>query len=416
MTYREAVDWLYGQQMHGIRLGLENMQQLATALNLPLDSAVPGAPLYFHVAGTNGKGSVCALLDSILRAGGVRTGLYTSPHLVTFRERIRLDGAMISAEAVAEGLTVIRDVIETWNPRPTFFEITTALALRWFAAQGAEAVVLETGLGGRLDATNVTRPAVSVLTPIGYDHQAYLGNTLGEIAGEKAGILKPGIPVVSSPQPIEAATVIATLAAKRESPLDVPQDPWTQSPIGLVGAHQGWNAAVACLALEVAGAQYPRLRLSPEIVARGLAEVQWPGRFQEIDGRFVLDGAHNPAAARQLAATWREQFGDTPTTLILGVMRDKDHRGVAEALAPLASRVFTVQVNNARTCTAEELAAEVRALDPAKPCTACGSLQEALAQLSPAETRILIAGSLFLVGEALVALGEVPGEGETSNQ
>lgn len=416
MTYREAVDWLYSQQLHGIRLGLETMQRLASALDLPLDSAVPGAPLYLHVAGTNGKGSVCALLDSMLRAGGVRTGLYTSPHLVTFRERIRLDGAMISEEAVAEGLTTIRDLIEAWEPRPTFFEITTALALRWFADQGAEAVVLETGLGGRLDATNVTRPAVSVLTPIGYDHQAYLGNTLGEIAGEKAGILKPGIPVVSAPQPIEAATVIATIAAKRESPLDVPQDPWTQSPIGLVGAHQGWNAAVACLALEVAAAQYPRLRISAEAVTRGLAEVQWPGRFQEIAGRFVLDGAHNPAAARQLAATWREQFGDAPSTLILGVMRDKDHRGVAEALVPLATRVLTVQVNNARTCLAEELAAEIRTLDPTKTCVACANIQEALQQLDPAEGRVLIAGSLFLVGEALVALGVMPGKGESSNQ
>ncbi|MGZ5003432.1 MAG: bifunctional folylpolyglutamate synthase/dihydrofolate synthase, partial [Chthoniobacterales bacterium] len=188
MSYREALAWLFGTQLFGIKLGLENIQRLLRTLNLP------GEQRIIHVAGTNGKGSVCAMIDSILRAQGYRSGLFTSPHLVTFRERIRVKGEMISEDEVAHGLTSIRQLVADWDPHPTFFEIATALGLQHFKNKHCEIVVLETGMGGRLDATNAVTPVVSVITPIDYDHQKWLGNSLGEIAAEKAGIIKPHVP------------------------------------------------------------------------------------------------------------------------------------------------------------------------------------------------------------------------------
>ncbi len=415
MTYREAVGWLYGQQLHGIRLGLETMQRLCAELLVPLESGANGAPVFLHVAGTNGKGSVCAMLDAMLCAGGVRTGLYTSPHLVTFRERIRLDGEMISEADVASGLAAIRAIIESWDPRPTFFEIVTALALRWFADHRAQVVVLETGLGGRLDATNVVKPAVSVLTPIGFDHQHYLGDTLAAIAGEKAGIVKSHVPVVSSPQSPEAGQLIEEAAQACGSELTFVRDPYMDSPVGLRGEHQGWNAALAVMALDIGAGDWPLLKIVAEAKAVGLREVVWPGRFQRVTDRIVLDGAHNAAAACQLAATWRAEFGSEPTTLVLGVMRDKDVHAVCTELVPLASRVLAVRVDNARSCTPEEIAAAVRIIDPVVPVLPCGSVREALAWVGESG-RVLIAGSLFLVGEALIALGLARSENERSDQ
>ena len=203
MTFQESLSWLYGTQQVGIKLGLDNIRRLLGALGVEVERS-----RFLHVAGTNGKGSVCAMLDAICREAGFRTGLYTSPHLVTFHERIRLNGVMIPGEAVVAGLSRIRGLIAGWEMHPTFFEITTALALDYFQRENAELIVLETGLGGRMDATNVVRPAVSVITAIGLDHQAYLGSTLAEIAGEKAGIIKPGLPVVSAPQDREAEAVL----------------------------------------------------------------------------------------------------------------------------------------------------------------------------------------------------------------
>src|SRR5205085_72401 len=185
---KEALAWLYSLQRFGIKLGLENIRRLITEMHVDL-----GGARVIHVAGTNGKGSVCAMIDSLCRAQGYRTGLFISPHLVTFRERIRVNGEMISEDAVADGLTIIRDLIADWDPHPTFFEITTALALKHFSEARIDVVVLETGLGGRLDATNAVQSDVSVITPIGLDHEEWLGNTLAQIAGEKAGIIKPGV-------------------------------------------------------------------------------------------------------------------------------------------------------------------------------------------------------------------------------
>lgn len=394
MNYDEAVAWLYASQLHGIKLGLENVQRLASALHI--DVSGPGAPKFLHVAGTNGKGSVCAILDACCRAAGLRTGLFTSPHLITFRERIRLNGEMISEAEVAAGLTKIREVAVGWDHEPTFFEITTALALAWFQKQGAEVVALETGMGGRLDATNIVAPSVSVLTPIDLDHQQYLGETLTDIAREKAGIIKPGVPVVSAPQVEEVRAVFDAIAKERGTQVHYIDTPLEGLELALSGSHQPWNAALAVKALALAGLAVPE-----EAIARGLREVSWPGRFQLVQSRFIIDGAHNPSAARRLAQTWREVYGDKRASLILGILRDKDMRGIFEALLPIAGRILTVPVANPRSATPQELARVIGQVAPRQECIAVRDLPAAIRIAQSMERRTLITGSLFLAGEAL---------------
>jgi dihydrofolate synthase/folylpolyglutamate synthase len=394
MNYSAAVDWLYATQMHGIHLGLENIRRLVEALGIILSGAA--GPRFFHVAGTNGKGSTCALLDACCRAAGLRTGLFTSPHLVTFRERIRLDGVMISEQEVAEGLTAIRALAEKLDLTPTFFEITTALALAWFQKRGAEVVVLETGMGGRLDATNLVTPVVAVLTPIDFDHQQWLGQTLAAIAAEKAGIIKPGVPVVSAPQTEEVRQVFAKVAQERGAPLHFIDQPLIDTPLALTGSHQQWNAALAWRALELSG-----LKIPAAVVAEGLRTVEWPGRFQRITERFILDGAHNPSAARRLAETWREAFGEKRATLILGILQDKDILGVCEALLPIAGRILAVPVQSPRTATTQEICRAIGQVAPRQECIAVRDLPAAIRIASSMERRTLITGSLFLVGEAI---------------
>jgi dihydrofolate synthase/folylpolyglutamate synthase len=394
VNYNEAMAWLYASQLHGIKLGLENIQRLAEALNFNVSG--PRAPKFLHVAGTNGKGSVCAMLDACCRAAGLRTGLFTSPHLITFRERIRLDGGMISEADVAEGLTKIRELTVEWDHAPTFFEITTALALAWFQQRGAEVVVLETGMGGRLDATNIVSPAVCALTPIDFDHQQYLGESLTEIAREKAGIMKPGIPAVSAPQAEEVRAVFDAVANERGVQVQYIDAPLKGVELALVGSHQPWNAALAAKTLSLAG-----LPVSEEAIARGLREVSWPGRFQQVHPRFIVDGAHNPAAAHRLAQTWREVYGDKRASLILGILRDKDMRGIFEALLPIAGRILTVPVANPRSATPQEIAKVIGQVAPRQECIAVRDLPAAVRIAQSMERRTLITGSLFLAGEAL---------------
>ena len=403
MTYSEALAWLYSSQHHGIKLGLENIQRLLTEIGFEGKNQ-----RIIHVAGTNGKGSVCAMLDSICRAQGYCTGLYTSPHLMEFRERIRINGVMISEESTAIGLTKIREIVDGWEVAPTFFEIATALALAYFEKgfpkspehRPAEILILETGLGGRLDATNAITPAVAVLTPIDYDHQAYLGDTLSAIAGEKAGIIKQGVPLVSAPQPEEAAEVFKKTAQIKGAPLEFVTRPLEGFEIGLVGAHQLQNAALAVRALELAG-----IVVSKEAVRAGLRDVQWPGRFQRIqrpesNAEIILDGAHNRAATGQLGKTWKAVFGEQKATVILGVLRDKDVSAICHALAPIASRFIATSVRSERSCTAEEVLEVLRSANPGIPMQSATDFPDALAKAS-GSPRILLTGSLFLVGEAL---------------
>ncbi len=401
MNFAEAVEWLYGTQVHGIRPGLDTTWRLVGALGVD-----PARMKFIHVAGTNGKGSVCAMLDAICRVAGLKTGLFTSPHLVTFRERIRVDGEMIGEAEVAARLTAIHKLSAGWNPAPTFFEITTALALAHFQNAGAQIVVLETGMGGRLDSTNIVTPLVSVLTPIEFDHERWLGATLAEIAAEKAGIIKAFIPVVSAPQPEEVAAVIKHTASERRSLLHEVREPMENVPIGLAGRYQRWNAALAVHALD-----HARLDIPLDAITRGLAEVTWPGRFQKIGDRMILDGAHNPAAARCLVETWREVFGDEKATLVLGILQDKNLRGICETLMPIAARIIAVTVQNPRSASAEKLCETARSIDSNFPCLPAASLCGALASANTYSEPILVAGSLFLVGAMLAFLhDEKPGE------
>jgi dihydrofolate synthase/folylpolyglutamate synthase len=251
VTPDEALDWLHTSESKGIKLGLENTNRLLAACGHPEKKT-----RFLHIAGTNGKGSTCAMLDSILRRAGFRTGLYTSPHLVDFRERIRVDGEMITREDLAEGLTRLRNVVRGWDHAPTFFEISTVLALDHFARSGCEIVVLETGMGGRLDSTNTVTPLVSTITPIDMDHMQWLGDTLEKIAAEKAGIIKPGIPAVSAPQQPAAAEVLRKTAAGCGAEIRFVSEP-CPLPIALAGSHQKWNAALAVETLRASGLEIP---------------------------------------------------------------------------------------------------------------------------------------------------------------
>jgi dihydrofolate synthase/folylpolyglutamate synthase len=395
--YREALSWLYGTQRFGIKLGLENVQRLLGELKIPgKDQRI------IHVAGTNGKGSVCAMLDSICRAQGYRTGLFTSPHLISYRERILVNGEMIEEREIAQGLATIRTAIKDWDPHPTFFEITTALALDHFKKSDCELIVLETGLGGRLDATNAVTPIVSVLAPIGYDHQAWLGNTLEEIAGEKAGIIKPRIPVISASQEPAAAKIIRARAAECEAPLQFVTSPYLTTHVSLTGAHQKENASLAIATLRRGG-----IAIDEEAIVRGLASVHWPARFQRWDERIIIDGAHNPSGAQVLAETWREQFGNDRATIILAMLRDKDVAGIWRALAPIAERVILPQARTERALAPEDLLQTISTASPARTSIA-PSIAAALGSARILPERILITGSLHFAGEALATLSGDP--------
>lgn len=394
MNYREALAWLYGTQRFGIKLGLENIERLLRALNVPAPEQ-----RFVHVAGTNGKGSVCAMIDAICRAQGYHTGLFTSPHLVTYRERIRVDGHMITEEKVAEGLAQIRSLTRDWEPHPTFFEITTALALIHFKECCCDVIALETGLGGRLDATNSVQPVVSVITPIGYDHQSWLGHTLEEIAGEKAGIIKAGIPVVSAAQEPAAEKVLRGRAAECGTPLQIVSESYETTPLSLTGAHQKQNAALAIAALRAGG-----IDVSEEAIARGLASVDWPARFQRWDERTIIDGAHNPAGAKILAQTWREIFGHQGATLILAVLSDKDVAGICQALAPITASAILPTIRTERALPPAELATVLSSITPSPHYSITPSLRDALDQARQRSNPILLTGSLHFAGEALATL------------
>lgn len=385
----EALAWLEASQRFGIKLGLENARRLLHELGRPETGLK-----FFHVAGTNGKGSVCAMLDAVLRQAGFRTGLYTSPHLVDFSERIRVQGEPIGEDALREGLARLRQISSAWDHAPTFFELATALAAWHFAREGCEWVVWETGMGGRLDATNVVMPEAAILTPVGFDHEKWLGSTLAQIAFEKAGIMKPGRPAVSAPQAPEAAEVFRARAAEVGARLDFVEDIW-QGPLGLPGAHQRANAALAARALEAVGLDLPW-----ETLAAGLAGTRWPGRFQITEQGWVLDGAHNPHAAEALAAAWRERFGGGCAVLLFSCLADKDVRAMARVLEPLAVECHLAPLATPRAAALETLRAAWRI-----PTLVHPDVREAVAALRTRPQRVLVTGSLYLVGEVLETLG-----------
>ena len=401
-AYSAAIDWLFGTQQRGVKLGLDNVRQLLAALRDPQNDL-----RFIHVAGTNGKGSVCAMIDSICRAAGFRTGLFTSPHLVRFNERIQINGRPIDDADVVRGIQHIRARIDEQR-HPTFFEITTALAFDYFGSHGVDLVVLETGLGGRLDATNVVHPLVTVLTAIDMDHQKWLGDTLFEIATEKAGIIKPGVPVISGPQFAEVRSVLEQIAAAHSAPLSYAEIPIEGLFVGLAGSHQRLNAAIAVNAIRKAG-----IRARPKALEEGLANVYWPGRFQRINERIVLDGAHNPAAAKCVIETWRECDGPPKATIIFGGLIDKDLQGMISTLSELAARFLIVPIRSQRAASPAEIEPLV---PPHLSAIQCASVEEALALAHRFDDQILVTGSLFLVGETLAILGSAQAALQTSNQ
>lgn len=401
MNYSQALGWLYATQLHGIKLGLENVRAL-------LEHFPVNCPRIIHVAGTNGKGSVCAMIDSIARAHGLRTGLYTSPHLVSFRERIRVNGQMIPEMEVSTRLSILQNLISQLKFQPTFFEITTVLGLCFFADCQLDLMILETGMGGRLDATNAVRASVSVLTPISMDHQQWLGPTLEEIAGEKAGILKEGIPAISAPQLPQVRSVLTAAAKSQHTSIGFVGNTITGHEIALPGNHQRANAALAVAALETAGCPP-----SKQAIEEGLRTVSWPGRFQRIEESLVLDGAHNISAAESLAQTWREVFGEKKATVVLGILEDKDKEAICKALQPVAGCFIAVPVRSPRSSNPAELERLLSSLGT--QVSKAENLTEALLQARRKENPILVTGSLFLVGEALALLSPDFGGMETSS-
>ena len=406
MTYAEAIQFLYGLQLFGANFGLERAQKLAVLAGNPQCKL-----RFIHVAGTNGKGSTCAMLESVYRASGLRVGLFTSPHLVSFRERIQVNRQLIPENELIRLVEEIQPLLKQFSAdnHPTMFEVVTVMALKFFAEQKCDLVIWETGLGGRLDATNIVTPLASVITNIAFDHQQWLGDALEKIAAEKAGIIKQGIPIVTTTDEPSALAVIEKIARKKNAPLTkVNPESRIQNPETLLGEHQKLNAALAAATVEVLQKQIP---VAAERIREGLANVNWPGRLQLIEKsngqKFLLDGAHNVAGAETLRATLEKDFAGEKPVLIFGALADKNWPDICRVLAPLAGKIFTVPVASARTADAHELAKAFRSANPAAEAVSAENLAAAL-NSSKDKPFVVITGSLYLVGEALEMLGFSP--------
>jgi dihydrofolate synthase/folylpolyglutamate synthase len=447
-SYQKTLDYLYSFIDYSLtksfrytpdKFDLRRMFDFVAHLGEP-----QGSYPIIHVAGTKGKGSVAAMCASALQAAGYRVGLYTSPHLEDYAERIQVDGKPIPHANLVALVDEIRPYLEE-HKQLTTFEITTALAFLYFARQGASAVVAEVGLGGRLDATNVVAPLVAVITSISYDHVEILGSTLGEIAGEKAGIIKPGVPVVVAPQEAEAQAVIERIAAEREAPLilvgrDYPFAPWREeetppslesqrlvvwraagqplagaygktaeaqdwSPaylnIPLLGGHQVINAATAYAALHVA--QERGLIVSEEAIRRGFAEVYWPARFEVLRRQppLVVDSAHNRDSALRLRQTLDDYFPSRPVILVFGASEDKDVEGMFAELMPRVRQVIATRSYHPRAMEPDRLEELARRYE--SPATIVPAVEEALEQalrLADDESMVLVTGSIFVAAGA----------------
>ena len=382
-----SLTWLYSTQMFGIKLGLDAVHRLLRELGVPREGQK-----FIHVAGTNGKGSTCAFIHAVLKAAGHNAGLFTSPHLIHFAERIRDARGCISESEIESGLTRLRELVRDWDPHPTFFELTFALALDWFAQRGNEWIVLETGMGGRLDATNAITPVVSVITPIGWDHMQFLGDTLEKIAAEKAGIIKDGVPIVTMTQSDEALKVIESTAKARKSPLTIVSEPCGLE-LGLAGPHQAWNAAMALAALKAAG-----LRFDESVLAAGLRGVEWPARFQTLRPGLILDGAHNLDSARALVSAWKAAFGEKRAPLVFGAVAGKAISDVLAELEPICAEWHLTAFDSPRALSTAEVRQQLPRSE--KAVFEHASVPQAL-QAIESRPLALIAGSLYLAGEVL---------------
>jgi dihydrofolate synthase/folylpolyglutamate synthase len=427
----DSLNWLFGLEQIGIKFGLDNITGIVAALGHPERSFAS-----VHVAGTNGKGSVTAIVDTALRAAGHRSARYTSPHLIDLTERFVIDGQPVQRAALAAVVADVRTAIDRLrdggglDAHPTFFEVTTAVAFELFRRAAVEIAVFEVGLGGRLDATNVIHPLVTAITSIGLDHQQYLGQTLREIAVEKAGILKPGVPVIVGKMPAEAFAAIASIARDRGCPivrawdgvtmddlrpapdarrwmrLRTPRHDYGELELGLRGSHQVDNAVVAVRLLDALDAR--RIAAPPAAIAEGLSQVQWPGRLdlrRLPDGREVLlDAAHNPDGAAALAAFLRT-MDSGPPPLVFAAMRDKAVDRMLSELAPTVSAFVFTRASNPRSADPTQLADRARAIAPGLPVEVELSPARALTAAWRLAPRIVVAGSIFLIGDVLKEIG-----------
>jgi dihydrofolate synthase/folylpolyglutamate synthase len=417
MNYRQAWQFLDQLQFFKIKLGLDSMNRFLERLGNPQRGL-----RCLHIAGTNGKGSVAATLHSILTAAGYKTGIYTSPHLGSVRERFRIGDAHISKEDFARLLATIEAVLD--GSQITYFECTTVLAFLWFAEQQVNFAVLEVGMGGRLDATNVITPLVSLITNVSMDHEQYLGSTLAAIAAEKAGIIKPKVPVIAGVADDESGRVVRETCVWREAPLFLYGHDFSGSgtgsawqyhgieglhldnlPMPLHGTHQIGNCSLALAAVQLL--QRQGWAVSGEQIRSGLAQTRWPGRmeyFRNAEGlQFLLDGAHNPAGAAVLAQALRDNFPRRRLILVWGAMADKDIRTSLREVAPLADLIIlTKAAESERAASPEQLEALLSAALWEKARRAA-SVPAALAQacsLAAPDDLICISGSLYLVGAA----------------
>lgn len=425
----DHLSYLFALEQFGIKFGLQNIASLVDRLGHP-----ERAFRVVHVAGTNGKGSVTAMIDRALRADRRRSARYTSPHLVDLRERFVIDGESVAPAALDAAIGRVRGVVAalradgTLDVEPTFFEVTTAIAFELFREAGVEIAVVEVGLGGRLDATNVVRPDVTAITSIALDHQQYLGRTIPEIAFEKAGIIKTGVPIIVGRLDAQADAVVVRVAAERGAPLvrawddadvqvdtiradheaasviDVRTAAHRYGPLRLAlrGAHQVDNALVALRVLE-------QLHVAPDAIATGLEQVSWPGRLdvRSLPGgrQLILDAAHNPAGAAALASYLRARGGDR-LPMIFGAMRDKDADGMFRALLPMVSALVVTRASSARAADPAHLAARARAVAPSLPIEVAAAAADALERAWRRSPAVVAAGSIFLIGDILAEIDQ----------
>jgi dihydrofolate synthase/folylpolyglutamate synthase len=429
----DPLDWLFSLELFGIKLGLENIHTLVEALDRP-DAAFQS----IHIAGTNGKGSVAALVERALRSAGHRTGRYTSPHLVDICERFALDGRPVPRTTLAGVAGLIRGTVKDLQQTgrlptlPTFFEVTTAAAFQIFRREGVEVAVCEVGLGGRLDATNVLQPAVTVITSIGLDHQQHLGSRIESIAAEKAGIIKPGVPAVLGRMDPPAWTTIANVAHRVGAPivdahadvhvdlleppsigvktplrLRTPRRDYGRLELALTGLHQVDNAIVAVRTLEAC--EERDIRVGADAIRDAFAEVTWPGRLELrrlAGGReLLLDAAHNPEGAAALATAIAADPHWIGCPIVLSVMRDKDVAGLLSALAPVAGSFVMTSASHARATPPAELAAIARTVAPGIDVSTETTPSGALAVAFARSPRVVVGGSIFLLGDVMKVLG-----------
>ena len=422
MPLAKVLEKLYSRRRFGIKPGVDRVRRLLDSLGHP-DRTFRS----IHVVGTNGKGSTSAFLASILSSAGLRTALFTSPHLVSFNERFRINGREIPSDKLAP---LIDTVLAATTGDETFFEIVTAMAACYFADEQVEIAIMEAGMGGRSDATAALNGISTVITPVSLDHCDYLGTTLAEIAREKGGIAKPGTPVIIGPQQPDAGNALAELFQSGSNPLTWSErstaSHWNSNGTldyqglsvtlanlisGIPGRYQCSNAALALAAAEVLtqnGITIPRAAL-----VKGIAHASWPGRMEMISGnpRLLLDGAHNPAGAAALADSLAN-VSRRKLLLVLGLMGDKDLAGIVSPLAPLADACYCVSPAIERSMDCRELADRVTRLGwPARPCGSVGDGITAARQDAAANDLILVCGSLFTVGEAKAWLAGTPFEG-----